>query len=164
MVCFLVRCTQATFDLHTVVLKGSRCLQRQLLTKTLLRVSQGSSVCWNKLMGLKCLPSGKTDCIVPRQCAIHHFLCLVTGADSHTLFGTLPVRLHKAHDCTSEAAVWKYRMLLCLFGEAVLMNSLHLNLSLRLVIMVLQLEPFRQMDGHLERIFESLLLVNHDDC
>lgn len=59
-------------------------------------------------------------------------------------------------------AVWKCKKLLCLFGESVLMNFMHLNFSLSLVIMAVQLEPFRQMDSHLERQCDCLLLANRD--
>lgn len=42
------------------------------------------------------------------------------------------------------------------------MNFLHLNCSLGVVIMAAQLEPFRQMDSHLEGQWDCLLLLNHD--
>ena len=42
------------------------------------------------------------------------------------------------------------------------MNLMHLNFRLSLVVMAAQLEPFRQMDSHLERRWDGQLLVNHD--
>lgn len=39
---------------------------------------------------------------------------------------------------------------------------MHLHLGLSLVIMAVQLKPFRQMDSHLERRRVFLLLVTHD--
>lgn len=59
-------------------------------------------------------------------------------------------------------AQWKCKMLLCLFRELPLMNFMHLNFRLRLVIMAAQLKPFRQMDSHLEWQCARLLLVNHE--
>ena len=58
--------------------------------------------------------------------------------------------------------VWKCKMLLCMFRESVLMNYMHLNFILRLVIMAAKLEPFRQMESHLERRCDCVVLVNHD--
>lgn len=49
----------------------------------------GASVHGDKLMGQKRSPSGKTGAIVSSDCAVHHFLFSVTGADSHALFGIL---------------------------------------------------------------------------
>lgn len=50
----------------------------------------------------------------------------------------------------------------CLFRESVLINFVHLNFTPSIVIMAAQLEPFRQMDSHLEKQVDSLPSMNRD--